>query len=112
MSEVEAAAERVVIIRLGEVVEVAETSSLINRALHRARVRFKQPVEGDALAGVPGVTLLSQDDSTGVLLQVEGEMDALIKALAAFPVVDFETERPSLEEIFLTYYEDGDKEAK
>ena len=34
MSEVEAAAERVVIIRLGEVVEVAETSSLIDRALH------------------------------------------------------------------------------
>ena len=35
---------------------------------------------------------------------IEGEMDGLIKALAAFPVVDLETERPSLEEIFLTYY--------
>jgi beta-exotoxin I transport system ATP-binding protein len=32
-------------------------------------------------------------------------MDGLIKALAAFPVSDFETERPSLEEIFLAYYE-------
>jgi ABC-2 type transport system ATP-binding protein len=40
-----------------------------------------------------------------IKLQVEGDMDGLIKALAAFPVQDFESERPSLEEIFLAYYE-------
>jgi hypothetical protein len=38
-------------------------------------------------------------------------MDGLIKALAAYPVSDFEIERPSLEEVFLAYYEaDGGKE--
>jgi ABC-2 type transport system ATP-binding protein len=111
MSEVEAVAERVAIIREGVIVEVAETASLINRALHRARIRFKQPVDIGPLSNVPGVVVLSQDDSTSVLLQVEGEMDVLIKALAAFPVSDFETEHPSLEEIFLAYYEAGDKEA-
>ncbi len=110
MSEVEAVAERVAIIRQGVVVEVAEPISLINRALRRANVRFKQPVDISPLASVPGVTVLSQDDGTSVLLQVEGEMDGLIKALAAFPVSDFETERPSLEEIFLAYYEDDQKE--
>ncbi|MCP4529574.1 MAG: ABC transporter ATP-binding protein, partial [Delftia sp.] len=83
MSEVEALAERVGVIREGLVVEVAETSTLINRALRRVQVRFKEPVDGSALAGVPGVTLLTaQDDGRGVLLQVAGEMDALIKALA------------------------------
>jgi len=40
-----------------------------------------------------------------VTLQVEGEMDALIKRLATLPVVSLETERPSLEEIFLAYYQ-------
>jgi len=110
MSEVEAVAERVAIIRQGVVVEVAEPISLINRALRRANVRFKQPVDISPPANVPGVTVLSQDDGTSVLLQVEGEMDGLIKALAAFPVSDFETERPSLEEIFLAYYEDDQKE--
>ena len=110
MSEVEAVAERVAIIRQGVVVEVAEPTTLINRALRRANVRFKQPVDIGPLANVPGVMVLSQDDGTSVLLQVEGEMDGLIKALAAFPVSDFETERPSLEEIFLTYYEDDQKE--
>ncbi|MEA3397024.1 MAG: ABC transporter ATP-binding protein [Chloroflexota bacterium] len=106
MSEVEAVAERVAIIRQGVMVEVAEPATLINRALRRASVRFKQPVDSGTLANVPGVTVLSQADGASVLLQVEGEMDDLIKALAAFPVSDFETERPSLEEIFLAYYED------
>ncbi len=110
MSEVEAVAERVAIIRKGVIVEVAEPASLINRALRRASVRFRQPVDVGPLANVPGVTVLSRDDGTSVLLQVEGEMDDLIKALAAFPVSDFETERPSLEEIFLAYYEDEQKE--
>lgn len=110
MSEVEAVAERVAIIRKGVVVEVAEPATLIKRALRRANVRFKQPVDITPLANVPGVTVLSQDDGTSVLLQVEGEMDDLIKVLAAFPVSDFETERPSLEEIFLAYYEDDQKE--
>jgi ABC-2 type transport system ATP-binding protein len=106
MSEVEAVADRVAIIRQGVVVEVAETRALINRALRRAQVRFREPVDGGAMADVPGVTVLSaQEDGMGMLLQVAGEMDALIKALAVFPVSDFETHRPSLEEIFLAYYE-------
>jgi ABC-2 type transport system ATP-binding protein len=42
MSEVEAVAERVAIIRKGMIVEVAEPVSLINRALRRAHVRFRQ----------------------------------------------------------------------
>ncbi len=104
MAEVEQLAERVGIIRQGVVVEVAETQSLIKRALRRARVRFASGTQAPALEGIPGVSLLSRDADT-VVLQVEGEMDALIKALAKYPVADFETERPSLEEIFLAYYE-------
>jgi len=79
--------------------------------MHRVRIRFKQPVDASPLADVRGVSLLSQSDGINVALQVEGEMDSLIKALAAFPVSDFETEHPSLEEIFLAYYEDDDQEA-
>ncbi len=104
LSEVQNISERVAIIRRGEVVEIAETASLINRAIRRATAHFARPVDTSILANVPGVTLLSEDE-TSVQMQVEGEMDALIKALATLPVRDFETERPSLEEIFLAYYE-------
>ncbi|MBI2844919.1 MAG: ABC transporter ATP-binding protein [Chloroflexi bacterium] len=109
MSEVQAIAGRVAMIRKGEIVEVAEPSNLINRALRRVQVRLREPVDITPLSSLPGVTLLSRDDKT-VLFQVAGEINGLIKALAPFPVSDLETERPSLEEIFLALYQDERKE--
>jgi ABC-2 type transport system ATP-binding protein len=104
IGEVEQLADRVGIIRKGMVVEVAETQALIKRALRRARVRFGGEIQVPTLEDIPGVSILSRS-ADSVTLRVEGEMDALIKELAKFPVIEFETERPSLEEIFLAYYE-------
>ena len=112
ISEVGVLAERVAIIREGVIVEEAEPNHLVSMTMHRVRVHFKEPVDAGPLAHVNGVSLLSQSNGVDVALQVEGDMDGLIKALAAFPVNDFETEHPSLEDIFLAYYEaDDDKEA-
>lgn len=107
LSEVQEISDRVGIIRQGTLVEVAETQALIKRSLRRVRLRFKGPVPVEALTALPGVSQLVRGDGQSLVLQVEGEMDGLIKALAAFPVLDFETERPSLEEIFLAYYSGG-----
>ncbi len=104
ISEVQAVADRVAIIRDGKIVEVAETAALLNRSMRQVRIRFQQPIEAEELYNLPGVELIAKDDGMGVLLQVEGEMDTLIKTLAQYPVNDFETERANLEEIFLAYY--------
>jgi ABC-2 type transport system ATP-binding protein len=111
LSEVQEIADRVAIIRKGVVVEVAVTETLIDRSMRRAKIRFREPVDPDQLTELPGVSIISHDDGMGVLLQVEGEMNGLIKALASYPVSDFETERPSLEEIFLAYYERESEES-
>jgi ABC-2 type transport system ATP-binding protein len=105
LSEVQEIAERVGIIRQGSLVEVAETADLIDRSLFRARVQFKERVDTSVFESLAGVQVFSHDDGQRLLLQVEGEMDPLIKTLSTFPVASFETERPSLEEVFLTYYE-------
>lgn len=104
MSEVEAIAERVGIIREGLIVEVAETAALTERSLVRATVHFQEPVDYDPLAGLSNVKMISQDDGLSATLQVWGEMDSLIKTLANYPVSSLETVRPSLEEVFLEYY--------
>jgi len=104
ISEVQAVADRVAIIREGKIVEVAVTTDLLHRSMRQVRIRFQQPTEAEELYRLPGVELIAKDDGLGVLLQVEGQMDALIKTLAKYPVNDFETERASLEEIFLAYY--------
>jgi ABC-2 type transport system ATP-binding protein len=112
ISEVEALAGRVAIISAGKIVEVAEPSRLVDMAIRRVRIRFKQSADPRPLGQIRGVTLLAQSNGTQVHLQVEGAMDELIKALAAFPVSDIETERPSLEEVFLAHYEAAGKEAR
>lgn len=108
ISEVETIAERVAIIRGGRIVSTLAPNDLRRLAVRRVRVRFNEPVDAVSLAVVRGVTRLDGDGVAGrvtdMTLQVEGEMDPLVKALAAFPVSDLETERPSLEEVFLTLY--------
>ena len=106
ISEVEAIADRVGIIRNGKIVEIAEPSQLVSMEMRRIRVRFKEEVDVGDLAQVDGVTLLHGNGLTATL-QVAGEMDGLIKALGTFPVSDMDIERPSLEEIFLAFYRES-----
>jgi ABC-2 type transport system ATP-binding protein len=111
INEVGAIADRVAIIREGKITEVAEPENLGRMDIRRIRVRFLEDVDANSLGAVPGVSVLEKTDTT-VTLQVEGEMNALVKALAAYPVGDLDVERPSLEEIFLAYYAASGKEAK
>jgi ABC-2 type transport system ATP-binding protein len=111
ITEVEAIADRVAIIREGVIVEEAKPEQLVTMGMRRMRVRFLEPVTAP-LDSIPGVSLFSQDWEDVVTYQVEGQLDSFIKALAAFPVADIEIERPSLEEIFLAYYAGVNQEAK
>lgn len=107
LAEVEAIADRVGIIRQGKIIDVLETESLRRRSFHRAHVRLRVASDTAALERVPGVRLLSQADGVRAVLQVEGDVDAFLKALALLHVADLEFEHPSLEEVFLTYYSEG-----
>jgi len=104
MSEVENVAGRVAIIRSGKIIEVAETSNLIQRSLNRFTVRFKQPVDSTALSRLAGVEILSHNGQNSFKLQVVGDMERLIQVLGCMPVLDLTTEHLNLEDVFLSYY--------
>jgi ABC-2 type transport system ATP-binding protein len=104
MSEVENLAERVAIIRTGEIAEITNTNSLTHSTLNRITIRFKRAADFSSLVTLAGVEVLSQVDQTSLTLQVTGDMETLVRALGNLPILDLETERPSLEEVFLTYY--------
>ncbi len=104
ISEVEAIAERVAIIRKGVIVEETEPGRLVDLALRRYRIRFREAIDPGPLTMLQGVSMIEQESGMEITLQVEGEVDHLIKALAAFPVNDLQSQHLSLEEIFLAFY--------
>lgn len=108
LSEVERICKRVGIIRGGKLVAVEEVANLKGRSVHLIEVTFDQPVPEDAFA-LPGVTVLDHNGAT-VRLQVRGQLDEVVKTLARFTVVDVRTEQPSLEDVFLHYYEEPAQE--
>ena len=110
LSEVETLADRVAIIRGGVIVEESTPAKLTEMALRRVQVSFLDKVDPGPLEKVAGVKIHSWRGETALSLQVEGNMDGLIKALAKLPVKDLKTSSHSLEEIFLKYYRDGVKE--
>ena len=82
---------------------------LVTMEMRNVRVRFGEDVDASRLSNVDGVTILHQSDGYATF-RVAGEMDGLIKGLAAYPVSDIAVDRTSLEEVFLRYYQAGKKE--
>ncbi len=107
MPEVERVCDRVGIIREGRLVAVEDIGELRAKELRTLEIRFAEPVPAEAFAGVPGVR---EVELAGDLARVtvSGPMDALIKRIATFEVVDLTSHEPSLEEIFLAFYGKGE----
>jgi ABC-2 type transport system ATP-binding protein len=103
LPEVERLAHAVAIIRKGLIVAVEDIARLKGRSVHILEVTFAEPPPSDLFA-LPGVTELRRDGNT-VQVQSRDGIDALVKAIARYPVLDLRTQQPGLEEFFLAYYE-------
>jgi ABC-2 type transport system ATP-binding protein len=107
MSEVEAVADRVAIIRDGELLTLDTVADLRARALLQVRITFADPVDPAEFTRLPGVADVALDrNADGVVLtcRVPGSPDPLIKAAARHTVTGLHAEEPDLEELFFSYY--------
>jgi beta-exotoxin I transport system ATP-binding protein len=105
LDEVERVCDRVGIIREGRVVAVERVDELTGKMRRRVSVEFAAPVDLVELRGWPGVSDLEADGNRATF-RIAGALDPVIKALSRHAVLDLELARPTLEEVFLTYYED------
>jgi beta-exotoxin I transport system ATP-binding protein len=107
MPEVERLCDRVGIIREGRLVAVEDVGDLKARAIRTLDIRFARPVPGEAFADLPGVQRIEVQGDL-VHLTVAGHLDAVVKAAARYEVVDITSNEPTLEQVFLTFYGEGE----
>jgi len=102
LSEVQRMCNRVAIIREGRIVEIADIRTLQQNNYKKVRV-----MAGDVDAAyfdMPGVTNLEQHNST-VRFFFKGDVNAVMHKIGGITVSDVTIEEPTLEEIFMHYYE-------
>ncbi|HJV29140.1 MAG TPA: ABC transporter ATP-binding protein [Gaiellaceae bacterium] len=104
LPEVQHVADRVALIREGRLVLVAGVEELRSHALVRVAVTFNDLPPPAAFAGVAGVRELERHGNT-VVFSLEGEADALVKALALQRVIAIDSHEADLEDIFLNLYQ-------
>ena len=106
LSEVEKTCTRVAIIREGSIVRIGGVHELKDIKRYEITIAFAHPVPTDAFAKLDGVAeVQTLNHGSAVRLAIQGSADAVIKAAAQYPVVSLTSYEPSLEDIFLRYYE-------
>ena len=105
LAEVEQIARRVAMLRGGRIVAVSDLAEQRRLAPRRVSVAFAEPPPATAFSELSGVRLVSLEGCDAVF-ETHDEMHALIQALATQRVRTLETHEITLEELFLSYYEE------
>ncbi len=107
LGEVQRMCTRVGIIKEGSIIEIADIRTLQQNNYKKVRVAAGDLAEADQVAArfdMPGVTNLQHHNGT-VRFFYKGDINAVIHRLGELTVSDVTLEEPTLEEIFMHYYE-------
>jgi ABC-2 type transport system ATP-binding protein len=102
LGEVQRLCTRVGIIREGKIVEISDIRTLQKNNYKKVNVTAKGLKPADVK--MPGVTNLQKDDGR-VSFFFKGDINAVLKKVVGLKVEDVTIEEPTLEEIFMHYYE-------
>jgi len=111
LAEVERVCDRVGIIRGGRLVAVETTDTLVDKSFRHVVLTFAEDVDPKPFEALPGVRDLRAGGNR-LAFTLYDDLDEVVKLAAGHQLVNMEYERPSLEEVFLTYYERENGEAR
>ncbi len=103
LAEVERLCDRVGIIRDGRLAAVETTDTLLNKSFRHVKLTFDKTPDPEPFQALPGVKDLKAE-GTSLSFTLYENLDGVVKLAARHRLVGMEYERPSLEEVFLTYY--------
>ena len=110
LSEVQKLCKRVGIIKEGRIIAVEDIETLRKKQLRIIQVEFSHPVKGDEIncAGV----IDPKAEGNELNFMYSGNMGILIQTMTGKNIKDLIIEEPTLEEIFMHYYdEEAEKES-
>lgn len=105
LSEVERLCDTVGIIRQGQMIETGSLNELRHLTRTSLLVETKQPITSlNELKGVHGI----EEKGQALTFQVDTEeLDNVMKYVSQFGIVKLESTPPTLEDVFMRYYEDA-----
>ena len=107
LSEVEKLCHKVAIIKDGRIVNVDDIRSLKEKLLSRVTFRLKDGAEDISLQTQGIISIEKNENEFSFLFR--GEIAVLLKDLSQIPIENITIEEPDLEEVFMHYYEDGNR---
>ncbi len=102
LGEVQRMCSRVGIIREGRIIEIADIRTL--QQSNYKKVRVAADGLDSAFFDLPGVTNLEQTDGA-IRFYYKGDINSVMRKIGEITISDVTVEEPTLEEIFMHYYE-------
>ncbi len=106
LPEVERACDRVGIIRSGRLAAVESVDEMRARAYRKVTLRLRDAADVAEFERIDGVESVERDGDL-LTFRVLGPLDEVIATIARHSVEDIEVTKPSLEELFILYYNGG-----
>jgi ABC-2 type transport system ATP-binding protein len=106
LPEIEQTCDRVAIIREGHLVKIDHVSALKDIHQHDVEISFAGPASVEWFKNSAGVVKVAQgaDDHT-LQVNVQGELTEIIRIAGQHDATNIATHEPTLEEVFLRFYE-------
>lgn len=106
LGEVQKLCSRVAIIKEGRIIKLEKMSALTEENYKKIKIEVRDTT-GKAHFDMPGVSDLSQQDKT-ISFLFKGDLNPVMKKISETDIRNVWVEEPSLEEIFMHYYEKGE----
>lgn len=110
LSEVQKLCRRVGIIKEGRIIAIEDIDTLRKKQLRIVQIEFPHAVKSDEIDCKGIIDPLANLNILSFMFS--GKMDTLLKALEEREIKDLIIEEPTLEEIFMHYYEDKSEEER
>jgi ABC-2 type transport system ATP-binding protein len=104
LSEVQILCKRVAIIKEGNIIKVEDIETLRNKQLKKIHIESCNPINEENFIST-GIERIIEKHENKLSFMYSGDINTLVGLLANSKLINLTIEEPSLEEIFMHYYE-------